>query len=84
MAVDDGNSCVLFVNKRKKEGSAQPDYNGHGQVHGQAVEIAGWKRKSQKTGEGFLSLSFQEPRGQNGSQRQQQQQQQPPKDDIDF
>jgi uncharacterized protein (DUF736 family) len=52
----------LFKNKKKEEGSKQPDYRGEIMVGGQLWELAGWI----KVGEHgkYVSLKGQEPREQ--------------------
>ena len=61
MEYDDTNRGVLFTqNKRTKE--TQPHYKGKLNVGGKDYEIAGWVRKSSKTGEPFISLSISLPR----------------------
>ena len=59
---ESNNSGILFKNTRKQEGSKQPDYEGHIEIQGQKWRLAGWLRKSQKSGATFLSLKVSEPR----------------------
>ena len=55
---------ALFVNKDKTKDpeDKRPDRNGYLVVGGNRLELAGWLRRSKKTGEPFLSLKAQFPR----------------------
>lgn len=46
----------LRANKFKKAEN-HPDYIGTGRVHGEEIEVSGWK-KVDKNGEAYVSLSF--------------------------
>jgi hypothetical protein len=56
MEYDNTDKGTLFVND-KKETEKHPDYNGSINVGGKDFWISGWKKKSEKTGKTFLSLS---------------------------
>jgi uncharacterized protein (DUF736 family) len=56
MAYDNTDKGSLFTND-KKETEKHPDYNGSINVGGQDYWLSGWKKKSEKTGKTFLSLS---------------------------
>lgn len=49
---------VLFKNKRKKEGSKQPDYTGSCQIDGVELWISAWLNTS-RAGEKYYSFNFQ-------------------------
>ena len=53
------NKGALFVNE-KKDSEKFPDYNGSINVGGKEYWLSGWKKKSEKTGKTFLSLSVRE------------------------
>jgi uncharacterized protein (DUF736 family) len=53
------NKGALFVNE-KKDSEKFPDYNGSINVGGKDYWLSGWKKKSEKTGKTFLSLSVRE------------------------
>ena len=47
----------LFTNKKKEEGSNQPDSNGALMINGEIYELAAW-RKEAASGLKYLSLSI--------------------------
>lgn len=51
---------TLFVNE--KQNDRQPDYKGTINIGGTLYEIAGWNRKSQRTGTEYISLQASLPR----------------------
>lgn len=53
------NKGALFVNE-KKDSEKFPDYNGSINIGGKEYWLSGWKKKSEKTGKSFLSLSVRE------------------------
>ena len=55
-------SGILFKNNKKKaEGSRQPDYSGHGKLlDGTEFQVSAWIKEG-KSGAKFLSLGFQPP-----------------------
>ena len=57
MTYDNTNSGVLFKND-KGDNPKRPDYRGSLNVGGVEYNISGWIRKSQKTGDSFLSLKI--------------------------
>ena len=59
MAYDNTDKGSLFTND-KKETEKHPDYNGSINVGGKEYWLSGWKKKSEKTGKSFLSLSVRE------------------------
>jgi hypothetical protein len=59
MAYDNTDKGSLFTND-KKETEKHPDYNGSINVGGKEYWLSGWKKKSEKTGKTFLSLSVRE------------------------
>jgi uncharacterized protein (DUF736 family) len=59
MAYDNTDKGSLFTND-KKETEKHPDYNGSINVGGREYWLSGWKKKSEKTGKTFLSLSVRE------------------------
>lgn len=56
MTYDNTNTGVLFKNEKQSE--KQPDYRGKIDIGGKEYNLAGWVRKSQRTGESFLSLKI--------------------------
>lgn len=60
MEYDNTNTFALFKNKKKEEGSKQPDYKGTMNIDGVEKEIAAWIRVSSK-GEKFMSGTIKEP-----------------------
>lgn len=56
MTYDNTNTGVLFKNEKQSE--KQPDYRGKIDIGGKEYNLAGWVRKSQRTGETFLSLKI--------------------------
>lgn len=59
MAYDNTNTGIISVNERK-ESEKHPDYSGTINVGGKEFWLSGWKRKSEKTGKSFLSLTVRE------------------------
>lgn len=55
---DNGNSGILGRNKRRREGTKDPEFSGQCEVSGVAYWISGWVRVSKKDGSKFFSLSF--------------------------
>lgn len=51
---------AIFKNKKKEEGTKQPDYNGNIMLGGKVWELAGWIKTGDKGS--YLSLKGQEPR----------------------
>lgn len=56
MTYDNTNTGVLFKNEKTNEKA--PDYKGKIDIGGTEYKIAGWIRKSQRTGDTFLSLKI--------------------------
>jgi uncharacterized protein (DUF736 family) len=54
---DNNNRGVLFAND-KKGNDKRPDYRGTIVVDNTDFNISGWIKRSQKTGDAFLSLSI--------------------------
>jgi hypothetical protein len=59
MAYDNNLSGALFKNK-KKEKPSHPDYRGECEIEGRKYWISAWLKKSEKSGETYMSLSFRE------------------------
>jgi hypothetical protein len=59
MAYDNEKTGALFKNK-KKEKPSHPDYRGECEIGGRKFWISAWLKKSEKTGETYMSLSFRE------------------------
>lgn len=57
MAYDNNNSGVLFRND-KGGNEKRPDYRGSATIDGKELNVSGWIKASQKTGDKFLSLRF--------------------------
>jgi len=57
MAYDNNMTGVLFKND-KREHDRQPLYKGHCEINGQKMWISAWVKKSERTGEVFMSLAF--------------------------
>lgn len=53
---DNNNRGVLFKND-KKGNEKRPDLRGTLVVNNEEFNVSGWKRKSQKSGDAYLSLS---------------------------
>jgi hypothetical protein len=60
--VVDENTGFLFVNELKEESKNEkmPDFSGVVNINGDQLQIAAWKRKSEKNGKGFLTLRISE------------------------
>ena len=56
MKYDNNNRGVLFKND-KKGNDKRPDFRGTLVVNNEDFNVSGWKRKSQKSGDVYLSLS---------------------------
>lgn len=57
MTYDNTNTGVLFKNDKKTSDKA-PEYKGKINIGGVEYNLAGWVRKSQNTGDTFLSLKI--------------------------
>jgi uncharacterized protein (DUF736 family) len=57
MQYDNNNRGVLF--KNDKDGNEKrPDYRGSATIAGVELNISAWIKRSQKTGDAYMSLSF--------------------------
>lgn len=54
---DNNNRGVLFKND-KQGNDKRPDYRGSATIDGVDLNISAWIRRSQKTGDAFMALSF--------------------------
>lgn len=54
---DNTNTGLISKNKKKVEGSKQPDYLGILNVEGKEYAVSGWIRSAKSDGHKFLSLS---------------------------
>jgi hypothetical protein len=67
---EDIGKGALFKN-RKKEKPSHPDYRGECEIDGRKLRISAWLRKSEKTGETYMSLAFREAEEQQQPKPQQ-------------
>jgi uncharacterized protein (DUF736 family) len=54
---DNNNRGVLFKND-KGDNDKRPDYRGSATIDGVDLNISAWIKRSQKTGDAYMSLSF--------------------------
>jgi uncharacterized protein (DUF736 family) len=54
---DNNNRGVLFKND-KQGNDKRPDYRGTATIAGEDLNISAWIKRSQKTGDAYMSLSF--------------------------
>ena len=54
---DNNNRGVLFKND-KGDNDKRPDYRGSAVIDGVDLNISAWIKRSQKTGDAYMSLSF--------------------------
>ena len=54
---DNNNRGVLFKND-KGGNDKRPDYRGSAVINGVDLNISAWIKRSQKTGDAYMSLSF--------------------------
>ena len=57
MTYDNNNRGVLFKND-KQGNEKRPDYRGSATIDGVDLNISAWIKRSQKTGDAYMSLSF--------------------------
>lgn len=74
MSYDNTNSGVLFKND-KGDNPKRPDYRGSLNVGGTDYNVSGWVRKSQKSGDSFLSLKVEPKKDVSGPKKVQPKQQ---------
>jgi uncharacterized protein (DUF736 family) len=79
---DNNNRGVLF--KNDKDGNdKRPDYRGSATINGVDLNISAWIKRSQKTGDAYMSLSF-EPKKAAAPKRAPVMDETPFKDDADL
>jgi uncharacterized protein (DUF736 family) len=79
---DNNNRGVLF--KNDKDGNEKrPDYRGSATINGVDLNISAWIKRSQKTGDAYMSLSF-EPKKAAAPKRAPVMDETPFKDDADL
>lgn len=59
---DNNNRGVLFKND-KGGNDKRPDYRGSATIDGVDLNISAWIKRSQKTGDAYMSLSFEPKQG---------------------
>ena len=79
---DNNNRGVLFKND-KQGNDKRPDYRGSATIAGVDLNISAWIRRSQKTGDAYMSLSF-EPKKAAAPKRAPVMDETPFKDDEDL
>jgi uncharacterized protein (DUF736 family) len=79
---DNNNRGVLFKND-KGGNDKRPDYRGSAVIDGVDLNISAWIKRSQKTGDAYMSLSF-EPKKAAAPKRAPVMDETPFKDDADL
>jgi uncharacterized protein (DUF736 family) len=79
---DNNNRGVLFKND-KGGNDKRPDYRGSATINGVDLNISAWIKRSQKTGDAYMSLSF-EPKKAAAPKRAPVMDETPFKDDADL
>jgi uncharacterized protein (DUF736 family) len=59
------NSAALFFNDRKRSENS-PDFSGKALINGKTIYVSCWKKVA-KNGSEYLSLSFTEPKKEDGN-----------------
>lgn len=82
MTYDNNNRGVLFKND-KGGNDKRPDYRGSATIDGVDLNVSAWIKRSQKTGDAYMSLSF-EPKKDAPKKRAPVMDETPFKDDADL
>jgi len=60
------NTGNLFRNEKKGNNEKAPDYKGEAMINGVSYWVSAWIKTSQKTGQKFMSLSYEPKESQGG------------------